>query len=44
MSTVLPFLIFGGFTVLAGVLTLNLPETLGTKLPDTLEEAEDLRR
>lgn len=31
---------FAGMAVLSGVLVLTQPETLGTKLPDTLEEAE----
>lgn len=30
--------IFGVTSILAGILTLFLPETLGKKLPDTLEE------
>jgi hypothetical protein len=30
--------IFGATSVLAGILTLLLPETQGTKLPDTLFE------
>ncbi|XP_070568360.1 organic cation transporter protein-like [Ptychodera flava] len=34
----LPSLVFGGATVLAGLLILPLPETRGTKLPETMEE------
>ncbi|CAB0035149.1 unnamed protein product [Trichogramma brassicae] len=36
----LPLLLFGAMSLTAGMLTLSFPETLGTKLPDTLEEAE----
>lgn len=36
----IPTLMFGGMGVLSGILVLTQPETLGTKLPDTLEEAE----
>jgi OCT family organic cation transporter-like MFS transporter 4/5 len=38
----LPMLLFGGVAVLAGVLALKLPETLGNKLPETVDEAESL--
>ncbi|KAI8481835.1 hypothetical protein Bbelb_404400 [Branchiostoma belcheri] len=37
----LPYIVFGGLSVLGGVLCLMLPETLGTPLPQTLEEAEN---
>ncbi|KAI8482965.1 hypothetical protein Bbelb_392650 [Branchiostoma belcheri] len=37
----LPYIVFGGLSVLGGVLCLLLPETLGTPLPQTLQEAED---
>jgi hypothetical protein len=30
----------GAFSVVGGVVTLKLPETLGAKLPQTLEEGE----
>ncbi|XP_058798175.1 organic cation transporter protein-like isoform X2 [Phymastichus coffea] len=36
----LPLLLFGSMSLTAGLLSLNFPETLGTKLPDTIEEAE----
>ncbi|XP_071801158.1 organic cation transporter protein-like [Asterias amurensis] len=36
----LPLFVFGGSSVLAGLFTLLLPETLGFNLPDTLEEGE----
>lgn len=38
----LPLIMFGSSALLAGVLSLNFPETLNTKLPDTIEEAESL--
>lgn len=38
----LPLLIFGGMATAAGLAALILPETLNTKLPDTVEEAENL--
>ncbi|CAH2047633.1 unnamed protein product, partial [Iphiclides podalirius] len=37
-----PFVMFGGMGLLAGLLVLTQPETRGTKLPDTLAEAEAL--
>lgn len=38
--TSLPLLLFGTVSFIGGVLSLFLPETLGKKLPDTVEEAE----
>eukprot|EP00095_Tigriopus_kingsejongensis_P003369 maker-scaffold153_size302544-snap-gene-0.10 protein:Tk03369 transcript:maker-scaffold153_size302544-snap-gene-0.10-mRNA-1 annotation:"organic cation" len=35
-----PILIFGATAVLAGISALFLPETMGRKLPDTIEEGE----
>lgn len=40
----LPFLIFAGTAITSGLLILNFPETLNIKLPDTIEEAENLVR
>ena len=37
----MPQLIFGVVATVAGLLTLILPETLGHKMPDTVEEAEN---
>ena len=36
----LPIVIFGALSVIAGCLILLLPETVGTKLPQTIEEGE----
>lgn len=38
----LPLLVFGSFAFISGVLATTLPETLGQKLPDTIEEAENI--
>ena len=40
----LPFMFFGINSIAAGLLALLLPETLGTSLPQTLQEGEDFRR
>lgn len=42
ISTVLPLLVFGAFAFVSGLLSILLPETLGIKLPDTIEEAENI--
>lgn len=39
----LPMLLFGGVAITAGLLALKLPETLGVKLPETVEEAKKLQ-
>ena len=36
-----PFLTFGSLCLVAALMVLYLPETLNTKLPDTIEEAVD---
>lgn len=33
---------FGAMSSIAGLLSLLFPETLNTKLPDTIEEAENI--
>ena len=38
----IPVVIFGLSALLAGIVSLKLPETKGRKLPDTVEEAEQL--
>lgn len=35
-------MLFGGMGILSGLLVLTQPETLGTKMPDTIAEAEAL--
>lgn len=38
----IPSMMFGGMAVLSGLLVLTQPETLGSKMPNTLAEAEAL--
>jgi len=38
LSAPLPYVVFGGISMVAGVLSLLLPETLGAKMPETIEE------
>lgn len=38
----LPLILFGSMSMIAGMLSLIFPETLGTKLPDTVWEAENI--
>ncbi|XP_034829226.1 organic cation transporter protein-like [Maniola hyperantus] len=38
----IPSMMFGGMGILSGLLVLTQPETLGTKMPNTLAEAEAL--
>lgn len=40
----LPLILFGTMSVTSGLLVLFFPETLNTKLPDTIEEAEVIGR
>lgn len=35
-------LLFGAVAIAAGLLAFKLPETLGVKLPETVEDAERL--
>ncbi|EEB11356.1 organic cation transporter, putative [Pediculus humanus corporis] len=39
----LPLIVFGVVSIFASLLSLLLPETIGTMLPDTVEEAKNLR-
>ncbi|XP_053397966.1 organic cation transporter protein-like [Mercenaria mercenaria] len=39
-----PLVVFGGLSILAGLLLLLLPETLNQKLPDTIQEGEEFGR
>ena len=43
-GTALPLIIFGGLSVAAGLLSLMLPETLGRKLPETVEDAKQFAK
>lgn len=38
----LPLILFGGISLFSGLLALYFPETHHTKLPDTIEEAENI--
>ncbi|CAH0399956.1 unnamed protein product [Chilo suppressalis] len=38
----LPFVLFASFALLSGALVFVTPETLGSKFPDTMEEASEL--
>ncbi|KYN19974.1 Solute carrier family 22 member 5, partial [Trachymyrmex cornetzi] len=38
----LPLILFGSMSMIAGILSLIFPETLGLKLPDTVREAEEI--
>ncbi|CAG0917982.1 unnamed protein product [Notodromas monacha] len=42
ISSAIPLLVMGSSALLGGVLALNLPETLGIELPETLEESKKL--
>jgi hypothetical protein len=38
----LPLILFGGISLFSGLLALYFPETHHAKLPDTVEEAENI--
>ncbi|XP_047517605.1 organic cation transporter protein-like [Pieris napi] len=40
----IPSMMFGGMAILSGLLIFTQPETLGTKMPDTLADAEAIGR
>lgn len=42
MWTPLPLVLFSGMALTAAMLCLSFPETLKLKLPDTINEAEDI--
>ncbi|KAL1435732.1 hypothetical protein MTO96_010517 [Rhipicephalus appendiculatus] len=39
---IMPMIVFGVLSLVAGILTLALPETKGLRLPETMQEAENL--
>ena len=39
MSQALPLVVFGGASVLAGLMAFILPETLGEDLPETFQDS-----
>lgn len=40
----LPLFLFGGMSILSGLFSLSFPETLNSKLPDSVKEAESIGR
>ena len=44
MKYIDPKLVFGFVALTASLITLTLPETRNKKLPDTIQEAKDLRK
>lgn len=42
ISHILPLFVFGSVAFVAGIFAVLLPETMGTKLPDTIAEAENI--
>ncbi|KAH9525167.1 hypothetical protein Btru_000522 [Bulinus truncatus] len=44
MAVVLPLLIFGGTSIVAGLLALLLPETVNKMLPESVEDAKNFGR
>ncbi|XP_048240049.1 organic cation transporter protein-like [Haliotis rufescens] len=43
LKVALPLIVFGGLSIVAGLLTLFLPETLKRRLPETIEDAKNMR-
>jgi len=43
-SDAAPFYVMGGCSIFGGVLSLLLPETLGTNLPETFEDVENIKK
>ncbi|XP_033740565.1 organic cation transporter protein-like [Pecten maximus] len=39
----IPLIVFGACSITAGLFALLLPETMGCRLPDTIEEAVDFK-
>ena len=43
-NSAIPYIIFGSINLIAGVLSLLLPETNGIRLPSNMQEAKELER
>ena len=43
VQVICEFSVFGAFALSAGVLALFLPETRNAKIPDSIEDAEQIR-
>ena len=43
-SDKVPYWLLGGFAVLSGLLCFLLPETLGSKLPEDIDDIDDLKK
>ena len=39
-----PFIVLGGSALIGGLLSFRLPETLGSHLPESIQDVEDLER
>ena len=39
-----PMLIMGGTSLLGGILAFALPETLGSKLPENMEDVKEMKK
>ena len=40
----LPFLVYGACSLIAGIVSCFLPETLNRRLPETLEDVENIHK
>lgn len=40
----LPFIVYGACSIMAGIISCFLPETLNRRLPETLEDVENFHR
>ena len=44
VMTELPMLILGGSSLVGGLMAFALPETLGSKLPEKMEDVEEMKK
>ena len=44
VDATLPYIIFAGVSIVVGLVSLILPETLQSPLPATIQEAEDIEK